>query len=393
MSTRTSRICCLFVLAISSMVCGGQGDQSFFAKVTDFSDFRPRREMPHEQFVGREACAACHMQKARSQLHTAMANALALPEDNPVLKSHSHLTFQAGRYTYEITTEGQQSVFRVTDGQATVGEPIAYVFGNAHVAQTYVLRHNGKLYEGRVSYFSGIDGLDWTIGDRLEPPPNLEEALGRDIGGDEARNCFSCHGTAAVADAKLHLDRLVPGVTCESCHGPGQSHVTAMRSGTGESLLIFNPRNLAPDQLSQEFCGSCHRSANTVGMMPDLGGIANVRFQPYRLAAGRHDPNDPHFACTACHDPHVDLPLQGASADSKCTVCHAPLASLPKPGGQSVEKPKIKAAGATTAPKSCPVAKSDCDSCHMPKVEIPGTHFKFTDHRIRIVRPGAPYPL
>jgi hypothetical protein len=28
----------------------------------------------------------------------------------------------------------------------------------------------------------------------------------------------------------------------------------------------------------------------------------------------------------------------------------------------------------------------------MPQVEIPGSHFKFTDHRIRIARPGDPYP-
>jgi len=29
----------------------------------------------------------------------------------------------------------------------------------------------------------------------------------------------------------------------------------------------------------------------------------------------------------------------------------------------------------------------------MPKVEIPGAHYKFTDHRIRIPRPAAPFPL
>jgi hypothetical protein len=28
----------------------------------------------------------------------------------------------------------------------------------------------------------------------------------------------------------------------------------------------------------------------------------------------------------------------------------------------------------------------------MPKVEVPGTHFKFTDHRIRIARAGEPFP-
>jgi len=84
----------------------------------------------------------------------------------------------------------------VTNGKETISEPILYAFGNAHVAQTYVYRRNGKLYEGRVSYYAAIDGLDWTIGDVLHPPPSLEEAAGRDISGDEA-------GTASVATVLL----------------------------------------------------------------------------------------------------------------------------------------------------------------------------------------------
>jgi hypothetical protein len=31
-------------------------------------------------------------------------------------------------------------------------------------------------------------------------------------------------------------------------------------------------------------------------------------------------------------------------------------------------------------------------SCHMPKIAVASAHFKFTDHRIRIVREGQPYP-
>ena len=42
--------------------------------------------------------------------------------------------------------------------------------------------------------------------------------------------------------------------------------------------------------------------------------------------------------------------------------------------------------------KACPVAQSRCVSCHMPKVEFPGSHFKFTDHRIRIVKVGEQFP-
>ena len=311
-----------------------------------------------------------------------MAHAMSNPRDSVILQSHPKMTFQAGEYRFEILQDGQESIFRVSDGKATISEPIAYAFGKGHVAQTYVLRHKGKLYEGRVSYYSAIDGLDWTIGDVLSPPPDIEEAFGRDISGDEANNCFGCHGTGALVNGKLQFDRLSPGVSCEHCHGPGRSHADAMRSGTGETLSIFNPRELSPDSLSQDFCGSCHRGANTVGMMPDLGGVQNLRFQPYRLSTGKHDPNDPHFACTACHDPHLDLPLQGASSDSKCTACHGAHDAAPS-----------SEAKASSAPKPCPVGSANCDSCHMPKLEIPGTHFKFTDHRIRIVRPGQAFPL
>ena len=44
----------------------------------------------------------------------------------------------------------------------------------------------------------------------------------------------------------------------------------------------------------------------------------------------------------------------------------------------AVEKPE---------PKPVAVTKNNCVSCHMPKTELPGAHYKFTDHRIRIVKP------
>jgi len=355
---------------------------------SDFAQFRPRQEMPGAAFVGSKVCAGCHVEQARSQPHTSMAHALSVTADGTALASHSPMTFQAGPYSYEIVSDAKGSTYTVTDGKETISEPIPYIFGNGNVAYTFVLRHNGKLYEGRVSYYSGIGRLDWTMGDLLNPPPSLEQAFGRDIDSDEARNCFSCHGTAAIVNRRLQLDRLVPGVGCEDCHGPGAQHLTAVTSGKKNSRLIFNPKRLPPEALSQEFCGACHRSADTVGMMPNLGGINNVRFQPYRLLLSRsHSANDEHFACTACHDPHVELNHQSAAYDSKCTTCHVPRNSgAPHPSGEG------SASLASAAPKSCPVRNDECVTCHMPKVELPGSHFKFSDHRIRIARPGESYP-
>jgi cytochrome c554/c'-like protein len=366
-----------------------------------FSQFRPRKEIPGVAFVGSDACADCHGLRTGLYAHTSMSHALFLPEDCPVLQSHERMTFRAAQYAYEIVRSGQKSSYRVTDGTETIDVPILYAFGNAHIAQTYVFSRDEKLYEARVSYYPAIDGLDWTVGDALNPPPSLVEAAGRDITSDEARNCFSCHSTAATANNKLQLDHFVPGVTCEACHGPGAKHVAAVSSGTLQDLYIFNPRTLDPETLSQEFCGACHRGVDTVAMMPNLNGLSNVRFQPYRLYNSRgHDPKDARFTCTACHDPHVELKQADPIYSAKCVTCHVPrqaaAAQGEKASGATSKQPAksamAKLPATSAAGKPCPVAKDNCVSCHMPKVELPGAHFNFTDHRIRIARPGEAYP-
>ncbi len=367
---------------------------------SDFAQFRPRKELPIEQFAGRAACVGCHSEKTHSQSHTSMARALFIPSQSAVLKSHPRLTYKSGIYSYEIVTDSSQTLYRVTDGKETLSEPILYAFGNARIAQTFVFRHNGKLQEGRVSYYTAIDSLDWTIGDTLNPPPSIEEAAGRDIDSAEARNCFSCHGTAATVDHRLQLDRMVPGVSCEACHGPAAAHVAAMNAGDTANPHIFNPIKLSPEKLSQEFCGACHRSVDAVAMMPNLGGVGNVRFQPYRLFNSRgHDPNNAHFACTACHDPHIELTSEASSYDANCTSCHAADPADPNSSyireqtSTSVStRPVAYVVNNSSAAKPCPIAKERCVTCHMPRVELPGAHYKFTDHRIRIVHPGDPYP-
>ncbi len=132
--------------------------QSKKAGVTDFAQFRPRKELPGGQFAGRAVCAGCHSEKMHSQAHTSMARALFLPSQSAILKSHPRMTYKSGIYSYEIVTEGTQSIYRVTDGKETLSEPILYAFGNARIAQTYIFRHNGRLQEGRVSYYKAIDG-------------------------------------------------------------------------------------------------------------------------------------------------------------------------------------------------------------------------------------------
>lgn len=67
--------------------------------------------------------------------------------------------------------------------------------------------------------------------------------------------------------------------------------------------------------------------------------------------------------------------------DAKCLACH-----------WSGDVARSNATAAKTSIKLCPVSKDNCVSCHMPKVPLPGGHQTFTDHQIRVVKAGEPYP-
>jgi formate-dependent nitrite reductase cytochrome c552 subunit len=131
---------------------------------------------------------------------------------------------------------------------------------------------------------------------------------------------------------------------------------------------------LSPEEISN-FCGQCHRTWERV-VRDRLRGEINVRFQPYRLANSKcYDGGDRRMSCIACHDPHRDIVRSAAGYDSKCLACHS------------------GAAGVSAGAKSCRAAKTNgCANCHMPKIELPGGHMVFTDHQIRVVRAGEPYP-
>ena len=338
-------------------------------------------------YVGPDACVKCHKEESVNQRATSMGSALEPISTAKVLSSHPILNFKSGIFSYEIVRKGSQTIYSVSDGVTSFAEPLAYSFGQGKAGQTYVFKHNGSFYETRVSFYRNTQNLDWTLGYPNEVPPSLEIAAGRQLSPDEVRDCFTCHATGAATAKELTLERLVPGVTCEACHGPGGDHVAAMEAKNLKEKKIFNPGKMDPDELSQEFCGSCHRSAEQVIANKALQGLNSVRFQPYRLFFSKgHDPSDPRLTCIACHDPHSNPRIEESFYDDKCFACHR---SVNSPSSEKVADTQ-KEEGRTAKP--CPVANKACVSCHMPKVEIPGSHFQFTDHRIRIARSGDAFP-
>lgn len=290
-------------------------------------------------------CGGCHKREFEAQAKTPMASALAPVADCEILRRHPDLSFSDGKYSYRIVRQGDASIYRVSDGAQTISVPLAWAFGLGAAGQTYAFERNGHWVESRVSYFRSIDGLDLTLGAAGARPVNLEEAAGRVMTAKDSRECFGCH-----ANGRMDRSHVVAGIHCSRCH-PIQHSLTEAPK----------PRELSAEETGN-FCGECHRTWAQIAAEGPFG-IGNIRFQPYRLTNSRcYDASDARISCTACHDPHG---VKAVSYDAKCTACH------------------------TTG---CPVGTKDCAGCHMPKLELPGSHHRFTDHQIRVVRAGEKYP-
>ena len=328
------------------------------------------------RYEGSSVCTKCHADQARSSL-TAMAHALQPAGESEILRSPGNLTFAEGPFRHEIVRRGDRAIYTVTDGKETISQPLRWSFGHGKVGQTYLFEREGSFYEGRVSYYLGISGLDLTFGAKTEVPKSLQEAAGRLLESDELRGCFGCHSTGAIRGSQLSFEDLTPGLTCEGCHGTGVNHVQAIQAGNFQNLAIESLRGMGADEQA-DFCGSCHVTL-AQGIFMGMEGLTTVRFPPYRLASSRcYDEDDARIGCIACHNPHENLVEDASHYDSKCLACHASNAGT--------------AAGQAETKSACPVGREQCSRCHMPKHEIPGSHFQFTDHRIRVARPGDPYP-
>jgi hypothetical protein len=283
-----------------------------------------------------------------------MAQALT-PIRTSALRDHPKLAATLGQYRYEILWNAGDATLTVSGAAETMHVPLQWAFGRGDAGQTFLFQRDGRWYESRVSYFSALGGLDLTIGMQDIVPHTLLEAASRAMGPVEAARCFDCHATNAAKPASL-----IEGVQCERCHSSADAHL----KGAGMRKLGA----LTTEEMSG-FCGQCHRTWSEIAAGGPRG-ILNVRFQPYRLALSKcYDAEDRRIRCTACHDPHRPLVTDAASYDARCEACH-------KAGAQRV----------------CKTATRECVTCHMPALELPGAHKKFTDHRIRIAKAGEPYP-
>lgn len=303
---------------------------------------RPQREVPvpaptpeltfsePTPYAGSAACKPCHAAEFESHQKTFHAATLreATLADLGLLAPAAGEVPGGGRFTVESG--------RLVAHAAGSSLPLQLALGSGKTGMTFmaILEHTSA--EIRQSYFPREK--KWYL------TPGVEKAsasLGSAIHKEEVtRQCLGCHAVTLPL-LTLMPERRFFGVGCESCHGPGGEHVTALQKGEKpKGLGMMSLRGATGTQINA-LCGRCHRTEADITV--EARKMTN-RFQPYGLSLSRCFKESGNvLTCITCHNPHENVGRDPKPYEAVCLSCH-------------------------TAPKkACPVnPKAQCISCHMP---------------------------
>jgi Flp pilus assembly protein TadD len=327
--------------------------------------------------VADAACGQCHQEIFRKYLDTPMANASGRALDHAIPGSFYHAP---SKITYRFFAGDTSFWLSFARSGSQTRQKLDYFMGSGHLGVTYLYTVNGYLLESPVAYYANLKAYDMKPG--LGSSARLPEVL------PMAPGCTRCHMSGVQrADPGTNnhysgLPFLHGGITCESCHGDTQEHVS-----TAGKAAVINPVKLDAGR-RDSICISCHlegdasvehRGRSVANYKPGQRiedylsyfvyaranatdrGVSEI--EQLSLSQCKRVSGD-RMSCMSCHDPHYS-PAAGERAGfyrNKCLACHT------------------AAKFATTHYPGTP----DCTSCHMPTSNAQNIpHVAWTDHRIR----------
>lgn len=312
-------------------------------------------------YVGDQTCAGCHQSISKSYRSTPHRLTSQIADGSSILGSfHAPqnelrlinssdelaglpLTFIMQERSdgffeiaHEALTTGPHPQLQIQSGRMDV------VTGSGMRGQSYLSWRGDKLYELPISYWSST--RQW-----ITSPGYANGSA--DFARPVYPRCLECHATyiRALSDDPLtnRYDRnsLVPGVSCETCHGPGAAHVILERSlppGAPQPahLRILNPAHFSRDR-QVDLCALCHDGSRRVEMAPAFSYVPGQPLNDYLRPESSQPPvlpdvhgnkvgllerstcfrSSPNMSCSTCHDVHTSG-RSLAAYSQRCLSCH-----------------------------------------------------------------------
>jgi hypothetical protein len=336
------------------------------------------------RYAGDAACTRCHAAQGRFYENTPHRLTLQLASNKSILGSFARgsntletldpkssllgdgLIFEmqrTGNHSYQIAKRSEIHDLDNTTVVTERKERIDLVTGSGVRGQSYLYWKDDELYELPISYWS--KSHEW-----INSPgyPQGSAIFDRPV----YPRCLECHTTFVQAiPGEGHENRyvastLIPGITCERCHGPGLHHVELEKAaGKERSETILNPRHFTRDR-QVDLCALCHNGVKREATQPAFSFVPGQPLSDFfgaELEEGSAEP-DVHgnqvgllkrsrcyrlsatMTCSTCHDEHAPERPADKYSD-RCLSCHRiEDCGLSKTLGHSIAK--------------------GCIGCHMP---------------------------
>ena len=413
---------CGLGIVLSSVSCSGDGDGGVSDTTSTTAVAAKARG-----FIGATACAQCHQQEHDDWVGSHHDLAMKPATADTVIGDFNDTTFtHSGNTSRFFKRDGKYFVHTDgPDGEMADFE-IKYTFGIEPLQQYLVEFEGGKVQalticwdarpaeQGGQRWYHLYPDEDLPAGDALHwTGPNFTWN----------HMCAECHSTDLQKNYDVTTDTYNTtwseiNVSCEACHGPGESHADwaelyALGKATKDGDMglvvrlkdetrqwVMNPETgiaqratpLVNDKVMNA-CARCHSRRSQIADGPDAGVSFHDNYRPSHLTEQLYYPDGQiqdevyvwgsfaqskmHMAgvsCVDCHDPHTArVPTL---TNDLCAKCHSPAKfdvfehhhHPPGSGGDS------------------------CINCHMPHRTYMGVDDR-RDHSFRIPRPDLSLKL
>ena len=396
----------LGALGLSLLIAGGVAADWWIAKPLD----------TQAQFVGRDTCAECHQTQLEKWTGSDHDLAMDHANEQTVLADFDNATLEHYGVTstmfrrdgkYFVNTEGPDGEMRDFEVKFVFGfEPLQQYMVEFERAPDQPENETAKLQVLRVSW--DTEKNEWFY----LAPPDVDEKLAPNdplhwtgVGQNWNHMCASCHSTGLeknfdVATKTYHTTWSEIDVSCESCHGPGSTHVELAKANSlfWDRNLGYGLKQLKSDDstIEIETCAPCHSRRRTV--FPDdppgqdyYDCFSNELLTPSTYYADGQILDEVYvygsflqskmyhkgIRCSDCHDPHTTkLKLDG---NAMCVSCHDahPAGKYDTPNHHHHPQGSVGA---------------QCVNCHMPETPYMKVDFR-RDHSIRVPRPDLSVDL
>ncbi len=217
-------------------------------------------------YVTSNACRACHPGNYATWHDSYHRSMTQVAGPDSVAPDFDGVTLKRGGREFRLERRGDEFwVVEKLGRRRRIDRQVLVTTGSHHMQSFWFSNDEGRtlrLFE--FSYL--IRDQRWTPTSALFLRPPQEGLLSTPPGGWNW-NCVGCHTTGGRPRlAEKDTDVVEFGISCESCHGPGEAHVRTHRSplqryltaaADGADETIVNPNKLSHDR-SAQVCGQCH---------------------------------------------------------------------------------------------------------------------------------------